>query len=88
MQSENAINLENAIVATLTRQRVPTEEEVQILAESLRQIPNFAVDDNEFSLVLRRIHSRLQIDMDTGTAIFEECQPWLPARKPDIEPSL
>jgi hypothetical protein len=86
MQSENAINLENAIIATLTRQRVPTEEEVQILAESLRRIPNFTVDDNEFSLVLRRIHSRLQIDMDTGTAIFEEYQPWLPARKPDIEP--
>src|SRR5882672_11824462 len=86
MQSENAINLENAIIATLTRQRVPTEEEVQILAESLRRIPNFTVDDNEFSLVLRRIHSRLQIDMDTGTAIFEEYQPWLPAKKPDIEP--
>lgn len=86
MQSENAINLENAIIATLTRQGVPTEEEVQILAESLRKIPNFSVDDNDFGLVLRRIHSRLQIDMDTGTAIVEEYEPWLPARKPDIEP--
>lgn len=86
MQSENAINLENAIIATLTRQGVPTEYEVQILAESLRKIPNFSVDDNDFALVLRRIHSRLQIDMDTGTAIVEEYEPWLPARKPDIEP--
>jgi hypothetical protein len=74
MQSENAINLENAIIATLTRQGIPTEDEVQSLAESLRRILNFAVDDAEFGLVLRRIHSRLQIDMDTGTAIIEEVQ--------------
>lgn len=86
MQSENAINLENAIIATLTRRGIPTEDEVQTLAESLRRIPNFAVDDSEFGLVLRRIHSRLQIDMDLGTAIVEEYQPWLPGRKAEIEP--
>lgn len=86
MLSENAINLESAIIATLTRQGIPTEDEVQTLAESLRMIPNFAVDDDEFGLVLRSIHSRLQIDMDIGTAIVEEYQPWLPARKPEIVP--
>jgi len=86
MPSDKAINLENAIVAALTREGVPTEEEVRSLAESLRRIPNFAIDDNEFSDLLRRIHARLQIDMDTGTAIVEDFQPWLPARKPEIDP--
>lgn len=86
MPSDKAINLENAIVAALTREGIPTEDEVRTLAESLRRIPNFAIDDNEFSALLHRIHARLLIDMDTGTAIVEEFQPWLPARKPEIEP--
>jgi hypothetical protein len=86
MPSDKAVNLENAIVAALTREGVPTEEEVRTLAESLRRIPNFAIDDNEFSELLHRIHARLLIDMDTGTAIVEEFQPWLPARKPEIDP--
>jgi len=86
MLSENALNLENAIIATLTRQGIQTEDDVRDLAERLRGIPIYAVDDNEFRDVLRRIHTRLQIDMDTGTAIAEDFQPWLPARKPEIEP--
>lgn len=86
MPSEKAINLENAIVAALTREGVPTEQEVRTLAESLRQIPNFAIDDKEFADLLRRIHARLQIDMDTGTAIVEDFEPWLSARKPEIDP--
>src|SRR5215212_366062 len=86
MQNENAINLENAIIATLTREGVPTEEEVKTLAESLRSIPNFAVDDEDLAQVIRRIHTRLQIDMDTGVAIVEEYEPWLSSRKPHIDP--
>jgi hypothetical protein len=87
MLSENAVNLENTIIAAFyTRQGVPTEEEVQTLAESFRKIPLFAVDDKEFEIVLQRIHARLQISMDIGTAITEEYQPWLPGRKPEIDP--
>jgi hypothetical protein len=86
MLSDNAINLENAIIASLTREGVPTEDDVRTLANALRVIPNFAVSDDEFDLVLRRIHARLQIDMDTGTAVVEEHQPWLLGRKPEIDP--
>lgn len=84
--SENAINLENAIIAALTREGVPTEEEVRTLAAALRVIPNFAVSDEAFDKVIRRIHARLQIDMDIGTLVAEEYQPWLMARKPNIDP--
>lgn len=86
MTDPKAIDLENAIVAVLTRGGIPTEDQIRQLAEQLRVVPNLAVDDAEFDGVLRRLHTRLQIDMDTGTAIFEEYQPWLPARKPDIDP--
>ncbi|MBI5135767.1 MAG: Z1 domain-containing protein [Nitrospirae bacterium] len=87
MPTREAILLEDVIVATLARDgAVPTEVEVQTLADSLRGIPTYAVDDGEFANVLRRIHARLQIDMDTGTAIVEQYQPWLPGRKPEIDP--
>lgn len=84
--SENAANLENAIIAALTRDRIPSEDEVRTLALALRMIPNFSVSDEEFDQVIKRIHSRLQIDMDTGTVVAEEYQPWLLARKPEIDP--
>src|SRR5688572_10222242 len=86
MPSENAVNLENDIIATITIKGVQTEDEVRDLAERLRGIPIYAIDDNEFGVVLRRIHARLQIDMDTGTIIAEEYQPWLSGKKPEIKP--
>jgi Z1 domain len=86
MPGKNAIDLENALIAALTREGVPAEDEVRTLATAMRAIPNFAVDDDEFAQVLRSIHARLLIDMDTGTAVIEEYQPWLSARKPDIDP--
>jgi hypothetical protein len=86
MPSNNVISLENTIVVTLTQGGIPTEEEVRAFAELLRNIPQFAVTDGEFSDLLRRIHARLQIDMDTGTAIAEEFQYWLAARKAEIDP--
>lgn len=53
MPSDKSINLENALVAALTREGIPTEEEVRTLAESLRHIPNFSVDDGEFADMLQ-----------------------------------
>lgn len=86
MPSDKAIDLENAIIVTLTRNGIPTEKQVQELAQILRGTPYYAVDDTELADVLRRIHARLQIDMDTGTAIIEDFEPWLSARKPEIDP--
>lgn len=86
MPSDNSVNLENAVVTTLAKDRIPTEDEVLLLASALRKIPNYVVSDEEFSEVIRRLHARLQVNMDTGTAIAEPYQSWLPARKPDITP--
>jgi len=86
MPIDNAVNLENAVVTTLAKDRIPTEDEVMSLATALRHIPNYLVSDEEFSNVIRRLHARLQVNMDTGTAIVEPYQSWLPARKPEIIP--
>lgn len=87
MPSENAIRLENAIVISLPADTIPQESEIRDLAEMLRRIPQYAVDDeDEFQAVLRRIHARQQIGMDVGTALVEDYHPWLAARKPEIEP--
>ncbi len=80
MPKDNAVNLENAVVTTLAKDRIPTEDEVLSLATALRHIPNYVVSDEEFSDVIRRLHARLQVNMDTGTAIVEPYQSWLPAR--------
>lgn len=86
MRSDMSIDLENTIITTLTRNRIPKEQEVIDLAEKLRKIPNYNVNDEEFSEVMRKIHARLMIDMDLGTVIFEGFQSWLPGRKPKIDP--
>jgi hypothetical protein len=86
MPTDNAINLENAVLMTLTRERIPSEAEVLGLATALRSIANYNVSDDEFEEVIRRLHARLLITMDTGSVIKEPWQSWLPARKPDITP--
>src|SRR5690606_12867257 len=63
---------------------VPQEDQIRHTAEHLRSLA--PVDDEEFHEVLRRVHARLRIGMDIGAAISEPYQPWLSARKPEIEP--
>lgn len=86
MSNETSLALESAVVAALTRDRIPTESEILALATAMRAIPSFSVSEEEFSALIKRLHTRLQVDMDTGTAVYEDFQSWLPARKPDIDP--
>lgn len=84
MPSENAVKLENSICMMLSSDSIPQEDEVRRTAETLRSLT--AVDDQEYQEVLRRVHTRLRIGMDVGAAISEPYQPWLLARKPEIDP--
>ncbi len=84
MPTENSQKIENAVVATLNMDRLPTEEDILRLVHGFRAV--FPVSDQELDVLLRRLHSRLRIDMDTGTAIIADHQSWLPARQPDIDP--
>jgi hypothetical protein len=77
--------LEVAVVATLPHDRRPTEEEVMTRAAELRLA--FPVDDQEFDHLIKRLHARLAITMDLGTALVEQRHvPWLAGRKASIDP--
>lgn len=84
MTSDNFRSLERTIVVSLPNDRPPTEQEIRDLASRLRAV--FPVVDEEFDTLLRQLHAKLSIEMDTGTALVAEYAPWLSALKPSIDP--
>jgi hypothetical protein len=85
MMNDNCRKIENTVLVTLPGDRASEESEVAALVEKLRSI--FPITDVERDGLLRRLHARLAIRMDTGTALVERDHlPWLNARKPSIEP--
>jgi hypothetical protein len=84
MTSDNFRSLERTIVVSLPNDRPPTEQEIRDLAMRLRSV--FPVADEEFDALLRQLHAKLSIEMDTGTALVAEHAPWLSALKPSIDP--
>ena len=84
MNSEHARRIERMVIVSLPNDRPPTEEEVRDLAERLRLA--FPVSDEEFAALIKRLHAKVSITMDTGIALVAEHRPWLSARKPTIDP--
>lgn len=85
--SDNARRLELSITTSLTVSgSIPSEEEILALAEQLRKIPLYAVQEDEFADVIRRLHEALTIDMGLGSCVVDSHTPWLQARKAEIEP--
>jgi hypothetical protein len=84
MAVDNQQMIENLVVTTISPDKSPTEEDIFKLVQGFREM--FPVSDEEVKTVLRRLHTRLSIDMDTGISITEDHRPWLSARKPDIDP--
>lgn len=82
--SENLRQLERTIIGALPSDRPPTEQEIADLAARLRTV--FLVTDDEFGELLKRLHARMAIQMDTGVYLVAEHRPWLNARKPEIDP--
>lgn len=83
--NDNFRNIENTVLVTLPKDRASGEVEVAALVERLRVI--FPISDEERDALLRRLHARLAIRMDIGTALVErDHRPWLNARKPSIDP--
>jgi len=63
MTSDNFSFLERTIIVSLPNDRPPTEREVRELAARLRIA--FPVPDEEFDALLRQLHAKLPIQMDT-----------------------
>ena len=84
--SANARRLELGVITALTVDGIPTEGAIFDLASTLRVIPPYAVTDNEFEVVIKRLHEALTVDMGLGDCVYDEHNPWLRARKAAIEP--
>ena len=83
--NDNVLKIESAVLVTAPRDRASEEAEVAALVEKFRLI--FPISDEERDALLRRLHARLAIRMDTGTALVAgDHLPWLNARKPEIDP--
>ncbi len=90
MLSENGQQLVSAVAMCVTGSVPPTEQLIRELAGNIRialAASGKGVTDEEFTDVLRTLHTRLAITMETGVALLERDHvPWLAARKPEIEP--
>jgi hypothetical protein len=86
MSIENARRIETAVLVGLPESHAPKEQDILELASRLRAV--FPVGDDDFDSLLKRLHAKLAISMDTGTALLgeEEHLPWLNARKAEIDP--
>ncbi|TRN48346.1 endonuclease, partial [Pseudomonas syringae] len=84
--SPNGRRLELGVITALTVDGIPTELEILELATCLRAIPIYAVSDFEFENVIKRLHVALTLDMGLGSYVYDEHNPWLRARKADIDP--
>ncbi|KAB0498963.1 Z1 domain-containing protein [Pseudomonas vancouverensis] len=84
--SANAQRLEVAVSTSLAVDRVPTELEIFGLASALRKIEMYAVSDQEFDIVIKKLHVALAVDMGVGSYVVNEHDPWLQARKAQINP--
>lgn len=84
--SDNARRLELSVITSLTVVGIPSESEISELASQLRKIPIYAVTDEEFAEVIRRLHEALTIEMGIGACVDNGHMPWLQAKKAEIQP--
>ena len=85
MLTDNGRALENSVLVSLPADRAPDETALKDLATRLRAA--FPVEEAEYQEIIRRLHAKLAIQMDTGTVLTSETYvPWLHAKKASIEP--
>ncbi|HLY61304.1 MAG TPA: Z1 domain-containing protein [Terriglobia bacterium] len=85
MLTDNGRSLENSVLVSLPGDRAPDEAAVGELATRLRAA--FPVSEDEYQEIIRRLHSKLAIQMDMGIALTSETYiPWLFAKKASIDP--
>ena len=85
MLTDNGRALENSVLVSLPADRAPDEASLKDLATRLRTA--FPVEEGEYQEIIRRLHAKLAIQMDTGIALTSETYvPWLLAKKASIDP--
>ena len=85
MLSDNGRALENSVLVSLPADHAPDEKTLNDLATRLRAA--FQVADDEYQEIIKRLHSKLAIQMDIGIALTTETYvPWFFAKKASIDP--
>ena len=86
MSTENVRLIENSVLVSLPDDSVAKEQTILDLATRLRTV--FPVGDAEFNVLIKRLHAKLAITMDTGVVLIgeEEHTPWLNSRRATIDP--
>lgn len=86
MPIDNARLIENSVLVSLPEDGVPKEQTILDLAIRLRAA--FPVSDDDFDSLIKRLHAKLAITMDTGVVLVgeEEHVPWLNSRRATIDP--
>jgi hypothetical protein len=83
--NNNAQQIENMILVTLSPGEIPDEARILDLIATLRKL--FEISDEDRTALVKRLHARLAIQMDTGIKLVaSDHEPWLLARKASIEP--
>lgn len=71
-------------VGDIAKDRAPTEEELKNACSLVRKmLPD--VTDAEADAVVKKLQTALDVAMDTGIVISKEYEPWLKARKDEID---
>lgn len=76
--------LVRTMVGDVAKDRPPTEDELKNACSSVRKmLPN--VTDDEAEQIIRKLQTALDVAMDTGIVIQKDYEPWLKARKDEID---
>ena len=90
-QDDAVANLENAMVTYFAGQRGQTSSEIRELIEKHRQVPIYAVSDEEAERVARLLEQRFGVSQTIGPVFVDtrqDHQPWLDAAKLEIDSLL
>lgn len=84
MAEGNAAEIEKCFLATFNPETVIGESEIREKAIRFRLL--YPIPDDEFEFLIKRLHSKLAVRMDTGVVLVEsEVKPWLASRKADLD---
>jgi len=84
MDDGNAAEIEKCFLATFNPETVIGESEIREKASRFRLL--YPIPDNEFEFLIKSLHAKLSVRMDTGAVLVEsEVKPWLATRKASID---
>lgn len=70
-------------IGSVAVNRAPTEEELKAACEMVRMM--MPISDEEAEAIIKKLQAALDVAMDVGIVIEREYEPWLKAKKDEID---